>query len=438
MFEDLIRGLATNVASTPTVQTFLLAMQHAWSSSRLAAALAERWQEEFERAVHETLLVQLVLDGVGRRDIWVVLLSELEGQSEERGPLRAAYAELSRMPVPLSATLVSDSATALRKLLDLQYVDGVISPSLRDHEVVVLQARRIKSPLPQRRTPVGEVVAALDGATGLVQAMGSEPLLVKANADQLPGVLAQVREQLDGQRTLYIADGRYCDARRIHWFVEVGDNCLVRHRRTVRFAKDDGKPTLQGKTSDGQPYREEWGWVENAKRRAYVRRLVETTPDGSKDGVALVTTLLDPKRYPAEDVLRTYRLRWKLDPLIGKITEVYRLGPMLGTGRRATMFQAAFCFVFYNALQTLLHLAAWINGWAPRAVALEKLYHRVMMELTGWTRLVSRDWTTRRFANTAGAREILALSLGLREERYPEHWLKENWRQAYESAGAER
>lgn len=437
--EELVHALAAQVASTPTVQTFLVALQHVWSSSRFAAAFAWRWQDESDRAVHKTLLVQLVLDGVRFQDEWLMELYGHDDRSEQRGPLRAAYAELRHMPVPLSASLVSDSAMTLRQALDLEYACRVIPPSLRDHEVVVLHARRIKSPSPRRESPVGEVMAALDGSTGLVRAMGSEPLLVRAKADQLPAVLGQVREQMKGQRVLYTADGRYCNARRIQWFVEMGDNCLVRHRRTVRFEKDDGKPTLRGEAAEGKQYREDWGWVKNAKRQAYVRRLVEMTPDGSKDGTALVTTLLDAEQHPGADLLWAYQKRWKLDPLIGKITEAYRLGPMLGIGHRATMFQAAFCFVFYNALQMLLHLAAWINGWAPQAVALEKLYHRIMMELTGWTRLISRDHTTQRFANTAGAREILALSLGLREEeRYHKYWLKESWCQVYKSASAER
>ncbi len=50
-----------------------------------------------------------------------------------------------------------------------------------------------------------------------------------------------------------------------------------------------------------------------------------TPDDKAPEPVILITDLLDPDKYPAEDLLTTYRARWGIESVFHKITDVFHL-----------------------------------------------------------------------------------------------------------------
>lgn len=382
----------------PLGYSLLLALQHVWRESQLAADLGTRWRESYHPLVHATVLANLALDGhhelLGyhpvENDGYYWSLVEEEHLNRLVEPMEAAYDLLRRTPLPIVASLVQDSADVLRRFLPPQAPEGTIPQSLQDYTVIVLHTRKIKSTSWRRKAPVAKGAVALDGVSGLVLAMGANQPGPGDTTDRLPDVVEQLRERTTSRPVLYITEGKRCTVRQLLEFTEHEEDFLARYRSLVRFEADEQQPARQGETEDGHQYTEEWGWLRGTVGQVYVRRIVETPADATNE-LALVSSLVDPDQYPAVDLLTAYHQRWKIDPIMREIAAHYRLGDLIGGGQRAAIVQEAFWLVFYNALLLLAHAIAAVKGWHVRMVSLHSIYHETCCDLRIQKRNVHRS-----------------------------------------------
>ena len=72
--------------------------------------------------------------------------------------------------------------------------------------------------------------------------------------------------------------------------------------------------------------------------------------------------LRDAAQYPAPDLLALYRLRWGIEEVFQPVTEVFHLQALIGTTPQGTVFQFAFCLLFYNLLQVVRGYIATAQG----------------------------------------------------------------------------
>ena len=425
------------VAEWPVVKSFLVALQHVWLNSQLAKDIATRWDEAYDTAVHASLLSLLALDG-GRSfayddEGW----DPLARRNKLRGVLRsiaAGYDQLRRSPTLLTASLVQESAQVLGPFLPARDGEERIPSCLQDRAVMVLQNKWLKSPSGQRKAPVGEVVAAVDGRTGMVLAIGAgkpgDP-----HAEPLPETVEQLRSLTAGRRVLYIGEGGFCDWKYILDFTEHEEDFLVRYRRAVRFEKDENQSVRQGKTDEGQKYTEEWGWLRRAKSRVAVRRIVVASENGESP-VTLVSSLVDPDRYPAGELFTAYHQRWKVEAVMTDIADTYRLGGLLGYTYRVTVLQAASCFVFYNALHLLGQQVAAVRGWPPRAVSLNAMFRHILFGMGEWEFVLGRERIVRFLCDALSNGEVPSVPPDFLSGQWVTSWLKMPWLREFQGQPA--
>ena len=281
---------------------------------------------------------------------------------------QAAYGKLRRVPLSLSVGWLCETSAELQRVYPVRLRGGRVPLSLRRMEVVIYDgktlkyvARRLKA-LQKIRGGLlgGRLVVALSLSTGLVVAMGAHEDGESGEQPLVPSVLAQVREVFAETPRLHVADRGYCDLIQMARFSAAGDHFVVRWNRRLKFTRDESRPVQHGVDENGRPYWEEWGWAGTGARRRYVRR-IHLALGPEEEDLVVATDLLDPDEYPAADLLTVYDRRWGIERMFQKVTEVFHLKRLIGTTARATIFQAAFCFLLYNMIEVMrAYIAA---GW---------------------------------------------------------------------------
>jgi len=190
---------------------------------------------------------------------------------------------------------------------------------------------------------------------------------------------------------LWMGDRQYCDLNLMGRFTEGQDHFLIRRNKTLGFTPDPKRSPQYGVDTRNRPYTQEWGWVGGVKdkRRRYVRMIALQRPDVDKGDVILLTDLLDEVAYPAQDLLDTYLLRWGIEKMFQVITQVFCLRQLIGCTPRANIFQAAFCFVIYNAILVARSYVAQAGKIKPEEVSTANLFKDVQEELIAQARLGS-------------------------------------------------
>jgi hypothetical protein len=177
----------------------------------------------------------------------------------------------------------------------------------------------------------------------------------------------------DQQRILWLGDAQFADLTQPQRFLgpdkedpKTRDHFLLRYSAKTPFTLDDDAVELRappervnGTDARGRCFRQQWGWLGrpgNAKR-LYVRRIVLERP-GEKP-VAVITDLLDPQEYPAEDLLEGYLQRATIEGVFQKITEVFSLKKRIACHPKGTVFQLSFCLLLFNVITIVCsHVAA--------------------------------------------------------------------------------
>ena len=335
---------------------------------------------------------------------------------------RAAYDKIARLPVALSAALLTQVTARLRGLLPDAGAEAVpdslaaFTPLAFDGKKIKRVARRLKAVRAVRGHVLGgKILVAEDLRTGLAAALEADPDGEASDLALLPGLLARARPAVAGPR-LWVGDRLFCDLVHLPLLTADGDQFVVRHCGKVGFHPDPDRPAQSGVSRRGQPYTDEWGWLGGPAdgRRVYVRRVTAHRPDD--EDVSVVTGLTDPATYPAADLLEVYQRRWGIERLFQKVTEVFHLRALVSARANGTVFQAALCLLLYNLTVVIRAHVADGAAKAPADVSLEKVFEDVRRQLTGLTEVLGVPAVIAHYADVrwtaGGLREYLRGALG--------------------------
>lgn len=154
-----------------------------------------------------------------------------------------------------------------------------------------------------------------------------------------------------------------------------------------------------------------------------MRRIHLFRGEGQED-VILLTDLLDADRYPADDLLEAYLLRWGIEQVFQKVTEVFNLQALIGSSPRATIFQAAMCFVLYNAIQLIRAYIAEGASRPTNQVSMELLFYDVHRQLTAWNEVLEPQQTVDLLSTTWTSAQVARRLRQLLHGVWSDRWIK--------------
>jgi hypothetical protein len=378
--------------------------------------------------------VQLIADallkhnGSGRKSFQ---RAEINGDLETT--IRAPYGKLARVPLSLSVGLLSETTSVLNEVFPETVADSEVPASLHEMEVIYYDGKKIKhvakrlKALRKVRGHVlgGKLVVAQSLSTGMALAIGACEDGETADPPLVPDVLEEVRRVVP-QLRLHVGDRAFCDLKQACLFTkEEGDHFLVRWNRKVKFHRDDRWETVTGTDCRGLTYREDWGWIGNEgdPRRRYVRRIHLERP-GKEEDLILLTNLVDPDEYPADDLLQVYLQRWGIEQMFQKVTEVFHLQTLIGSTPQATVFQASFCLLLYNMIQVIRAYIAEGQEIEVKEISTENLFYDVHRQLTAWNEVLSVEATVGLLSTTWTAAQVANRLRQLLHGQWSECWRK--------------
>lgn len=387
---------AETLARLPLAESVLLLWQQVADAAFLQGLFDRHRGRCYDKVLSFPSLVQLIADALLQHD--GSARASFEQALEEDAldvTIPAAYGKLRRIPLALSCAFLTEGTARLRQLVPLRPL-AVIPPSLQALTLTVLDGKAIKRVAKRLKllrgvrggVLGGKGLVALELNTGLAVALQADPDGERNEIRLVPGLLPAVRQRLPGPR-LWLGDRQFCDLDQLGRFAADDDHFLVRYHPKVHFHEDVRRLPRRGTDAAGRGYTEDWGWLGAATdaRRRYVRRIRLERP--GEETLILVTNLLEPDRYPAEDLLAAYLARWGIERMFQQVTEVFALKRLIGGSPQAGVFQLAFCLLLYNMIHVLRAHVAAAAEWEPDDISLEKLFEDVERELTAWTVLVS-------------------------------------------------
>ena len=198
---------------------------------------------------------------------------------------------------------------------------------------------------------------------------------------------------------------------------------MVRWNRRLKFTRDESRPVPHGVDENGRPFWQEWGWAGTGPRRRYVRR-IHWSPDPEAEDLVVATDLLDSDQYPAADLLTVYHRRWGIERMFQKVTEVFPLKRLIGSTARATIFQAAFCFVLYNMIEVMRASIAEGARREIETISLELLFDDVHRQLVAWNEVLQPKETVEYFLATPRKKSLACWLKDLLHDQWSDLWLK--------------
>jgi Transposase DDE domain len=320
-------------------------------------------------------------------------------EGDLKATLTAAYGKLARIPICLSKGFLFETSQRLQAIFP-KAAWAKLPPSLADMQALAIDGKKIKhvaKRLKALRAVRGQVlgaklVVALWLNTGLAVALDADPDGEVSDAPLVPEVLLQTRSSIPGPR-LWLADAQFCDLNQPALLGAEGDHFILRNNAKVGFHADPERPAVQGSDETGRNYRQEWGWIGQAKdpRRCYVRRITLFRP-GEAD-VILLTDLLDAEQYPAADLLDAYLMRWGIETCFQRITEVFDLRNLIGGTPEATVYQASFCLLLYNVIVVARGYVAEAEQLPAEEISLGELFSDVQRQLIAWNEVLKVEET---------------------------------------------
>jgi hypothetical protein len=140
----------------------------------------------------------------------------------------------------------------------------------------------------------------------------------------------------------------------------------------------------------------------------------------------LVTDLLDDTVYPATDLLDVYLIRWGIERVFQKITEVFGLEHLISSTPEGTVFQAAFCLVLYNMIQVIRGYVATLQDQplVVEDVSTEMLFRDVRDQLSALLLMAEPDELISRIPQTRTKEQMVALLTATLRNRWEKSWRK--------------
>jgi len=337
------------LARLPLAQAALRVFGYALDEPTLAAVFAEHRGRCYEHALRFANLVYLVRDaltlyqGSGNRAF-------TQAERAQRLPVarQNVYGKLSRLPEGLSMALLAVGAQRLEELLAAAPKAMALPASLGGMRLVPIDGKKLKGAAKRLKALRnvagsllgGKLLVALDLSSGLAIAMQADPDGERNDVPLVPGLVEQVRQRVP-EAILWIADRQFGNLDVPRLLCErAGDHFLVRCVKTLRLFRD---------------------------------------------------------------LLAAYQQRWGIERVFQQVTEVFSLETLIGSAPRATIFQAALCFLLYNMIQVVRAYVAEDGQQPVERVSSEKLFWDVRDQLTTWKNLGDPETTVKALALGEGA-----------------------------------
>jgi IS4 transposase len=417
-------------ARLPLAEAVLRLLELPLADNFLQGVFNRHRGRSYEKVIGFPTFVQLIADalleheGCGRQSF-----ARAQEQGDLEASMSAAYGKLARVPLSLSRGLLFEASAQLQPLFPAA-ARTPLPKSLASMELLALDGKKIKhvarrlKVLRQMRGHIlgGKLVVALSVNTRLALALDAHADGEVSDAPLVPEVLRQVRGRYPGPR-LWLADRQFCDLIQPEQLSRDGDHYIIRYNAKVSFHVDPKRAPQEGTNDKGQRYVEEWGWIGKAmdKRRRYVRRITLYRP--GEEAVILLTDLLDEEAYPAEDILAAYLLRWEIENCFQRITEVFALRRLIGGTPQATVYQAAFCLLIYNALMVVRGYVAQAEQRDAEEISLAEMFNDAHRQLIAWNEVLTAAETVTLLQKQTPEQLVLRLRQ-LAQRLWTDRWCK--------------
>jgi Transposase DDE domain len=205
-----------------------------------------------------------------------------------------------------------------------------------------------------------------------------------------------------------------------------GGHFLLRRHGMTRFVPDPGRPAVHSTDRFGRPVLQQWGWLVRGKggrERIAVRQI---TVQRSGGALVLLSDLLEPDRYPVDDLLETYLARWDIEGAFQAVTEVFHLRTLFSSSPRGMLAQLALCFLMYNVVHLVKGLIARARGRAERSISTTMLFRDIQEELISLKRMLPAERVVARTREFRAAEELRAHVEALLRPCWCDRWKKAN------------
>jgi hypothetical protein len=389
----------------------------------------------YEREITFLQMVRLVSDalmqhhGSGHQSF-----QRAKEEGELETDVRSVYRKLSYLPISLSMGFFQEATKRLQEIYPESADANFVPKSLRQFAVCVHDGKTIKHL--QKRMKVlrsidgsilgGRMVISLDLQTKLATGFSASEDGESGETPLLPEAMEQTRGVVSGPK-LHVGDRAYFGFPQMEEFTQHGDHFVLRfHKKRMAFHPDPEQDARTGTDRYGRSYTEDWGWLGGPKdpRRRYVRRIQLHRPE-IKDELILITDLTNARRYPADDILEVYLQRWTIEDVFQQVTEVFHLDTLIGSAPKATVFQAAFCFLLYNMIQVIrAYIAEGQDEVSVEEISSENVFIDVERQLIAWTELLSVIQTVQLLAGRSTATQVRRRLKQLLRDQWSDRWLK--------------
>jgi hypothetical protein len=416
----------------PLAEATLRLFDHITQADFLDQVFEKHRGRSYEDTITFPLFVNLIGDallehrGSGRQSF---------SRSIERGDLeasiQAAYGKLRRIPLSLSTGLLSEGSARLQALFPAGVTAEEVPSSLQDVEIFYHDGKTLKHVAKrlkileklQGKVIGGRLVVSQSFTTGMVVAMGADEDGESGEQPLVPDVLSQIRAAFPKKGRLHCADRQYCDLIQMDRFTDDDDHFLLRWNRKLKFHPDAKRKPKKGVDRYGRKYTEDWGRVGSGKKQRYVRR-IHLHREADKEDVILLTDLLDADQYPADDLLQVYLHRWGIEQVFHKVTEVFYLKNLIGSSPRATVFQAAFCFLLYNMIQLVRAYIAAGSEREVQTISLELVFVDVQRQIVAWNEVLETQQTVDLLSTTWTPAQVARRLQQLLHGQWSDRWIK--------------
>jgi hypothetical protein len=101
--------------------------------------------------------------------------------------------------------------------------------------------------------------------------------------------------------------------------------------------------------------------------------------------VTLVTTLLDPKRYPAREVAELYVQRWQVETNLRHLKQTLKMDQLRCETVEGVLKELAMFAIAYNLVRLAMHVSAWLQQVAPERISFVDALRWLCAEHSGKT-----------------------------------------------------
>lgn len=378
----------------PLAEAFWHFLGQVWPDDELNATFDRHRGRHYEREITFAEIIHLVLNALtlARGRVHPIL----RDKSKLHASKQAFYGKIARMPQAVSQALVSADAAKLRPLLPAAMAHpqsksglGKFRQLVFDGHTLKRGSKRLKAVRGKPGRPLaGKLLAVLELQSDLVVGLASSDDAHANDQALVPDVLTQVRAALPGPR-LWIGDRQFGNLANFKRCAADGDHCLLRKTAQATFTPDT-RLARTGKDDQRRTWVDETGLLSSTREGEQAARRITVTRPGQPP-LVLVTSLLDPLEYPADDLLELYRQRWSIERKFQTVGKLFATAPSIAGHPDGAVFQAALTLLLANNLQVLQTLLAEQQEKAASAVSTHNLHEALRKELEACQLLMPTD-----------------------------------------------